>query len=61
MAITKCKVIQKKLEVVINYAKNGDKTERGEKEDFLIQKRFKDNKERAEKEIVKSKKKLRDR
>ena len=37
------------------------KTEKGEKEDFLIQKRFKDNKERAEKEIVKNKKKLRDR
>ena len=31
------------------------KTEKGEKEDFLIQKRFKDNKERAEKEIVKNK------
>ena len=38
------------------------KTEKGEKEDFLIQKRFKDNKERAEKEIVKNKdrKKLRE-
>ena len=31
------------------------KTEKGEKEDFLIQKRFKDNKEKAEKEIVKNK------
>ena len=39
------------------------KTEKGEKEDFLIQKRFKDNKEKAEKEIVKNmnKKILRDR
>ena len=38
------------------------KTEKGEKEDFLIQKRFKDNKEKAEKEIVKNKdrKKLRE-
>ena len=38
------------------------KNEKGEKEDFLIQKRFKDNKERAEKEIVKNKdrKKLRE-
>ena len=29
MAITKYKVIQKNLEAVINYAKNGDKTEKG--------------------------------
>ena len=29
MAITKYKVIKKNLEVVINYAKNGDKTENG--------------------------------
>ena len=29
MAITKYKVIQKNLETVINYAKNGDKTEKG--------------------------------
>lgn len=29
MAITKYKVIQKNLEAVINYAKNGDKTENG--------------------------------
>ena len=38
------------------------KAERGEKEDFLIQKRFKDNKEKTEKEIVKNKdrKKLRE-
>ena len=37
------------------------KAEKGAKEEILIQKRFKDNKERAEKEIVKNKKKLRDR
>lgn len=63
MAITKYKVIQKNLEAVINYAKNGDKTEKGEKEDFLIKKRFKDNKEKAEKEIDQNmnKKILRDR
>lgn len=38
------------------------KTEKGEKEDFLIQKRFKDNKEKAKQEIVKNKdrKKLRE-
>ena len=29
MAITKYKVIQKNLEAVINYAKNGEKTENG--------------------------------
>ena len=29
MAITKYKVIKKNLEAVINYAKNGDKTENG--------------------------------
>lgn len=29
MAITKYKVIQKNLEAVINYAKNGEKTEHG--------------------------------
>ena len=29
MAITKYKVIQKNLETVIDYAKNGDKTEKG--------------------------------
>ena len=29
MAITKYKVIQKNLEAVINYAKNGEKTEYG--------------------------------
>ena len=39
------------------------KAEKGEKEDWLIQKRFEDNKERSEKEISKNKdkKKLRDR
>lgn len=30
MAITKYKVIQKNLEAVINYAKNGYKTEKGD-------------------------------
>ena len=35
------------------------KAERGEKEDWLIQKRFKDNKEKAEKEIAKNKDKKR--
>jgi hypothetical protein len=29
MSITKYKVIQKNLEAVINYAKNGEKTEHG--------------------------------